>query len=168
MDLLKSENDKNVTVEFHEACLTGDIKKLKSLLSEKEKINVHRLDENFTLFHVVREGNADIVKILLSLGINVNEKGIGFTLLHVACEEGNLPIAEILLQNGADIDAIDVVLKWTPLDIAVWMENTSIAKLLLKNGCKINVRNHEGRTALELALKVGYLDGVKLLAFNGQ
>ena len=119
MDLLKSENDKNVTVEFHEACLTGDIKKVKSLLSEKEKINVHRLDENLTLFHVVRKGNADIVKILLSLGINVNEKGIGFTLLHVACEEGNLPIAEILLDNWADINAFNKILNETPLHLTV-------------------------------------------------
>ena len=168
MDLLKSENDKNVTVEFHEACLTGDIKKVKSLLSEKEKINVHRLDENLTLFHVVRKGNADIVKILLSLGINVNEKGIGFTLLHVACEEGNLPIAEILLENGADIDAIDVVLKWTSLDIAVWKENTSIVKLLLKNGCKTHVRDFEGMTALEMAMKEHYIDVVKLFAFHNK
>ena len=168
MDLLKSENVMNFTMEFHEACMTGDIKKVKSLLSEKEKINVHHLDENFTVFHVVRKGNADIVKILLSLGINVNEKGIGFTLLHVACEEGNLPIVELLLENGADIDAISKGANWTPLDVAVWKENTSITKLLLENGCKTNLRDFKGQTALEFALIEGYLDGVKQLAFHDE
>ena len=90
--------------------------------------------------------------------------------LHLACELGNLPIAELLLENGADIDAIVEGLnwKWTPLNIAVWIKNTSITKLLLKNGCKINVRNHEGQTVLEMAMKEGYLDGVKQLAFNDQ
>ena len=168
MDLLKSENDKNVTVEFHEACLTGDIKKVKFLLSKKEKINVNRLDEQDTLTHVVFMGDADIVKILLSLGVNVNEKGIGFTLLHVACEEGNLPIVELLLENGADIDAISKGANWTPLDVAVWKENTSITKLLLENGCKTNLRDFKGQTALEFALIEGYLDGVKQLAFHDE
>lgn len=168
MDLIKSKNDKNVTLEFHEACKTGDIKKVKFLLSKKEKIDVNILDEQDTLTHVVFMGDADIVKILLSLGVNVNEKGIGFTLLHVACEEGNLPIVELLLENGADIDAISKGANWTPLDVAVWKENTSITKLLLENGCKTNLRDFKGQTALEFALQERYLDGVKLLAFHDE
>ena len=66
------------------------------------------------------------------------------------------------------IDAIDVVLKWTSLDIAVWKENTSIVKLLLKNGCKTHVRDFEGMIALEMAMKERYIDIVKLLAFHNK
>ena len=80
----------------------------------------------------------------------------------------NSPITEILLENGADIDAITKDLKLTPLVIAVWNKKTSIIKLLLKNGCKTNVRNHKGQTALEFALIEGYLDGVKQLAFHDE
>ena len=119
MDLPKSENDMNVTMEFHEACKTGDIKKVRFLLSKREKINVNRLDKRFTLSLVVMKGNAEIVKILLSLGVNVNENDIGCTSLHVACQEGNSPITEILLENGADIDTITKDLKLTPLHIAI-------------------------------------------------
>ena len=90
--------------------------------------------------------------------------------MHYAVSIGTEIILKILLENGADIDAIVEILnlKWTTLNIAVWNENTSITKLLLKNGCKINVRNHEGQTVLEMAMKKGYLDGVKQLAFNDQ
>ena len=169
MDLLMSENDKNVSMEFHEACMTGDAKKVRFLLSKKEKINVNRLDEKVTLSqHVEIKANADIVYILLSLGVNVNEKGIGFTSLHVACHKGNLYIAEILLENGADIDAIVDSSNRTPLHIAIWNKNTSITKLLLKNGCKTNIRDFKGQTAFEFTLIEGYLDGVKQIAFNDQ
>ena len=169
MDLLKSETDMNVTMEFHKACMTGDVKKVRFLLSKKEKIDVNQLDEKVTLSqHVEIKGNADIVYILLSLGVNVNEKGIGFTSLHVACHKGNLHITEILLENGADIDAIVDSSNRTPLHIAVWNKNTSITKLLLKNGCKTNIRDFKGQTTLEVAIKEGYLDGVKQLAFNDQ
>ena len=169
MDLLKSETDMNVTMEFHKACMTGDVKKVRFLLSKKEKIDVNQLDEKVTLSqHVEIKGNADIVYILLSLGVNVNEKGIGFTSLHVACHKGNLHITEILLENGADIDAIVDSSNRTPLHIAIRNKNTSITKLLLKNGCKTNIRDYKGHTAFELVMTEGYLDGVKQLAFNDE
>ena len=53
MDLLKSENDENVTFEFSEACIRGDLDKVTNLLSRKEEIDVKQLDKYFTLQRVV-------------------------------------------------------------------------------------------------------------------
>ena len=77
-------------------------------------------------------------------------------------------IAKILLENGADINAIDKLCNQTPLHFTVLHQKTSIIELLLKNGCKTNLRNHKGLTGLELAMKEGYVDIVKLFAFHNK
>ena len=45
MDLLKSVNGENVTLEFYEACIRGDIDKATNLLKRKEEIDVRQLDK---------------------------------------------------------------------------------------------------------------------------
>ena len=156
---------------FIQACLKGDLNTLNNLLRRKEEIDVKQLDKYPLLKITVRKGHLDIARLLIGVGVNVNQtqpNSVG--PLHVACRLGNLPIAELLLENGADIDAIVECLswKWAPLNIAVLMKKTSITKLLLKNGCKTNVRNHEGLTGLELALKKGFVGIAKLIAFHNK
>ena len=168
MDLQKPDNDENVTLEFHEACKRGDLNNVTNLLQRKEEIDVKQLDTNYTLETAVKDGYSVIVELLLKIGVNANQKHSGLRPLHYACDIGNLKIVEILLENGADIDAIVEGGNQTPLDIAVWREKTLITRLLLENGCKTNIRDSKGQTALECALKEGYLDGVKQLAFNDQ
>ena len=160
----------NVTTEFRLACYYGDLEKLTNLLRRKEEIDAKQLDRCPLLVTAVIKGQLEIVRLLLKIGVNVNQSDsfLRSRPLHFACREGNLSIVELLLENGADIDAIVERLNCTALDIAVLHKKTSITKLLLKNGCKTNVRNHKGQTALELALNKGYLDGVKQLAFNDE
>ena len=57
MGLLKSENDENVTLEFHEACKKGDLDEITKLLSRKEEIDVKQLDKEFTLGIVAQNGD---------------------------------------------------------------------------------------------------------------
>ena len=98
----------DVTTEFIHACLTGDLDTLNNLMRRKEEIDVKQLDKCPLLKISVRKGHLDIVRILIRVGVNVNTThpitGIG--PLHLACRLGNLPIAELLVENGADIDAI--------------------------------------------------------------
>ena len=157
-----------VTNEFHKACINGDLKKVTNILSRREEIDVKQLDKEYTLEKAVLYGYPEIVELLLKIGVNANQKHSGLRPLHYACDIGNLKIVEILLENGADIDAIVEGANRTPLDIAVWREKTSVTRLLLENGCKTNIRDSQGQTTLECALKEGYLDGVKQLTFNDQ
>ena len=171
MELLKPENEDNVTMEFHEACKKGNIDKVTNFLQRKEEIDVVQLDNQFTLKRAVQNGDSQIVQLLLRTGINVNQKHTltGIRPLHCACAAwGNLAIAKILLDNGADINATEECYNQNALHFAVLNKKTSITKLLLKNGCKTNVRNHEGLTGLEMALKKGFVDIVKMFAFHNK
>ncbi|KAK9810142.1 hypothetical protein WJX72_005510 [[Myrmecia] bisecta] len=61
------------------------------------------------------------------------------TPLHLASSEGSYAVAEWLLQEQADINALDRF-KRTPLEDAVRGEFTEVAKLLLDHGAKIHER----------------------------
>ena len=108
---------------------------------------------------------------MLKLGVNVNEKErfFGNTPFQIACAIGLLPIAKLLLENGADINAIlknSNSAAPTSLHYAVFQQNAAIAKLLLENGCKTEVRNQQGLTGFEEALEKSYFAMVKLVAFH--
>ena len=158
----------NVTTEFRLACHFGELEKLTNLLRRKEEIDVKQLERRNLLLRAVMYGQSEIVRLLLTVGVNANQSDrfVRSRPLHFACLSGHLSIVELLLENGADIDAIVKGLNCTALHIVVFNKKTSITKLLLKNGCKTNVRNHKGQTALEVALNRGYFDGVKQLTFN--
>ena len=94
---------------------------------------------------------------------------MGIRPLHCACAAwGNLAIAKILLDNGADINATSECSIQTALHFAVLNKRTSITKLLLENGCKTEIRTQQGLTGLEIALVNGFVGIVKLFAFHNK
>ena len=136
----------------------------------KERIDVKQLDEDHTLPEVVRKKNVDILKILIGLGVNVNKQGVSpIAPLHWAVTSANnLPVANILIQNGANIDAITGWFRQTPLWFASAYRNVGTVKLLLENGCKTGIRNQNGWTALENAMRNGHIEVLKLFVFYGK
>ena len=59
----------------------------------------------------------------------------GRTILHEVAIEGSKEAAELLIDNGADVNAKDRTDK-TPLDRAIKYKETKIADLLRKHGGK--------------------------------
>ena len=163
-------SEEDVIKEFHEVCIRRDSEEFKNLLFREKEIFVKRYDMNDGLHRAVKNESLRIVKLMLDLGVNVNkkERNFGATAFLLACAKGNLPIAEVLLENGADINAIVKYqsLKKSPLHYAVFHQNAAIAKLLLENGCKTEVRNQKGLTGFEEALAKGCVGIVKLIAFH--
>ncbi len=96
--------------------------------------------------HRAYKTNIIMVYAILSSGIDVNVgDSKGRTALHDACWFGRPKLAELLLENGANVDAIDV-LGTTPLHSAVrtHSENIEIVQLLLKSGANIEARAQKG------------------------
>jgi hypothetical protein len=78
----------------------------------------------------------------------VNQKNFGgATALHMACREDNFAIAKILVENGADVNAIDNE-GWTPLMRASLAGNENIVMMLLNNGATGNNLNSVNESAI--------------------
>lgn len=81
-----------------------------------------------------------------SLVINQRNKG-GATALHIACREGNLEIAKILIDNGGNVNIQDNE-GWTPLMRASIANNSDLVEYLLLKGAKANLLNSQNESAL--------------------
>ena len=74
------------------------------------------------------------------------------TLLHVAVQQNHLELAQALIGDGADVNALtDDHL--TPLHMAAQNGNIAISRLLLEHGAKINAVDSKGWTPLDRAEK---------------
>ena len=81
-------------------------------------------------------------------GVLVNQKNIGgATALHIASREGFLEIAKILIENGADVNAIDNE-GWTPLMRANINGHHEVVGLLVSKGVGSGGLNYTGESAI--------------------
>ena len=80
--------------------------------------------------------------ILLKKGANIEATDDFQTPLHIACENGHLPIVQYLIEKGAKIDVFDGF-QQTPLHYASENNHNSIAQYLIKKGAKIEITNQE-------------------------
>jgi len=106
-----------------------------------------------------------IVQLLLQhFPDSVNERDVnGRTALHSAAIKGHLPLVNLLLENGADME-IENNLGEIPLDYAVYSGSEPIVQLLLQQSPRtIKARAKNGETLLHGAVREGHLSIMKLL-----
>ncbi|KAJ3499541.1 hypothetical protein NLG97_g247 [Lecanicillium saksenae] len=72
-----------------------------------------------------------------------------------------------LLEDGADINAIDEIGGMTALTHAAWLGAEDMVSLLLEHGANINLRDRDDRTALHWATEGTYAGLVEILLDHG-
>ena len=104
--------------------------------------------------HVAAQyGKIEAVKQQLAAGVDVDVKDRhGTTPLHWAAA-GHKEIAELLIANGADVNAKGVKDGGTPLHIATHLGHKEIAELLIAKGADVNAKHEDGGTPLDEAKK---------------
>ncbi|EFA03955.1 hypothetical protein TcasGA2_TC014099 [Tribolium castaneum] len=115
--------------------------------------------------HVEEE---ELEKVRL-LGANLNSpvKPHGTTLLHLACSEGNLKLAQYLIEHDADMEQKTTDNGAFPLWNACVNNHKQIVSLLLKNNCNVNTQTKEGNTVLHLTLLRGHKKIIETLLHSG-
>ena len=117
------------------------------------------------IYAAVKAGDLEKVKAFLKYDPSlVREKGDEFegTPLHRAADQGQTEIAELLLANGAKIDASDSM-GARPLHWAADEDRKGVVELLLAKGVEVDIRDNDGHTALHHAAAKGSREVTKLL-----
>ncbi len=123
------------------------------------------------LQEAVLEKNSVLVRLLLSLGADVNAVGSCGTALQIAARETEgCKLARLLLSKGADVNSpAQVPWSKTALQAAARSGNEEMVELLLNQGANVNAAPSRcgGRTALQAATESGKIGLVELLVNSG-
>ena len=129
------------------------------------------------LYKAVFKNCMTLVQALLDFQSEKVHLNLGFneTALHVACKKGYCDMIEILLEKGADVQAVNND-KYTPIHIVCRSLRCDCLKVLLGNKkSDLNQQNADGDTALHIVCKmvntetIEHLDIIliKILLENG-
>ena len=179
--------------EFFDAIRKGESARVGELLKQQpELIKASTKNGSSPVLYAVYAGHQDIAESLLATGIEPNifeaaatgriqrvrellkrDPGLvkayspdGWTALHL--NWGHLDIVELLLDNGADINAVSRNrFTATPLQGAAAAERLELARLLIARGANVNCRGEEGVAPLHEVAGNGQMEFAKLLLAHG-
>ena len=127
---------------------------------------------HLNLYEAAESGDIEAVKQHLADGTDIELKctGCGSTALGHAAKYGHNEIAELLIENGADVSAKSLK-GLTPLHYAAANGHKEIAELLIAKGAdvngKIEIAVDKGDTPLDWAIFNNYTETADLLRKHG-
>ena len=121
---------------------------------------------DISVIKAANKGDIETVKQYLDAGMDVNAKHKGRTLLHAAAGRGREVIAELLIDNGANVNVKDA-LAATPLHEAANIGDNELVELLIAKGADVNANDIYGSTPLHKAAHRGRKAAVTLFISKG-
>ena len=114
-------------------------------------------------------GDVEQVRVLLSQGADPDAaQGDGMTALHWAGENGDGAMAAVLIQAGANLEALTRIGGYTPLLLASRSGSATVVAALLEAGSDADVRTAMGgTTALHFAAAIGSAPAAAALLDHG-
>jgi ankyrin repeat protein len=154
--------------QFLRAVLNGNVAGIKQALGHGVNVDTtfqcNYCVAETALRYAVAVGRADIVKLLLELGANVDAKNFyGKTALMYAVAVGRTDLIKILLEKGANVNARDDYGN-TVMLLASSYGRSDIVKLLLERSADINAVHDGGKTALTITTETpAYLHQIDVI-----
>jgi ankyrin repeat protein len=152
------------------AAQAGNVAAIERLHQAGDPVNARfRLSRNGApttpMTKAIRNGDLPVVRRLLDLGASVHMlDGEPWSLLDAAVHNNRPELAQLFLERGADVNQVDKN-GYTPLLLAASIDfgDTTMIELLIKAGARLDVRNPEGKTSLDLAREYGHTRFVSIL-----
>ncbi|MBL7480899.1 Dot/Icm T4SS effector AnkG/AnkZ/LegA7 [Legionella bononiensis] len=157
---------------FAMAALQGDIPTVKKCLKAKWSVfSNNYMNDNSPVLMAIYSGRREVVKAMLTpiaRHINKQRKKDLATLLHIACRYGGWGIVEDLLNiSGININPLDIKGK-TPLMYAckstTITDERKLFRLLLNKGASLTIKDKNGFSALDHAVKNGHELAIEMIS----
>jgi ankyrin repeat protein len=97
------------------------------------------------------QGHIKLLRLLHESGAKQEVEGAIATPLHHAASAGHVESIIVLIELGAQVNALDRE-KWTPLLRAAAGGHREASRVLIARGADVSCVDHEGHTALHLAV----------------
>jgi ankyrin repeat protein len=152
-----------------DAAMAKDREAVKTLLKNGADANAAQGDGMTALHWASRNGDAELVQMLLFAGANVKATTRlgGYTALLMAAEQGHANVIAALLSSGADPKAANA-LGTTPLMLAAAAGNPQAVTTLVENGAEIEAKEKTfGQTPLMFAAATNRVEAIKALVKAG-
>ena len=132
----------------------GSIEMVKLLLCYGAKIDQPYIYNSIK--RAIYENKMDILKMFWKARPNLNQPCF-VLLLYSKVSSGEVEIAEMLIDNGLDVNSCDILVnEERPIHIAITytkINSIKITEMLLRKGASMKIKTKDGHTPLECALK---------------
>ena len=144
------------------ACDEQHVKCIEFLVEKGVETNLQDNEGSTALMIASRRGNKNIVEQLISKGkaeVNSQDHQGRTALMHSVhfqekwCQQADIAeVARSLIESGANIDLLDN-LGWSALMISCQNECVEVCSILLDKGANSSLKNIEGLTAFDIAMR---------------
>jgi ankyrin repeat protein len=137
---------------LHKAAGMGDFETTSMLVEHGADVRAVSEYKDTPLHRAAEMRNLEMARINRAMGIKSTYNW----------KEDNLKVAELLIENGADLNAQDKFGR-TPLQRTTPWNNLPVASLLVESGADVNLKDEDGMTPFQHAKAKGARDVAKML-----
>lgn len=150
------------------AAKANDVALVRKLIRDGGNVNAKDAIEDSAFLYAGAEGFNDVLRLTLANGADVaSTNRFGGTALIPASEHGHVETVRILIAAGVPVNHVNN-LGWTAMQEAILLNSggpnqQEVVRQLLDAGANPNIRDPQGRTALENADRLGFSEIARLI-----
>jgi ankyrin repeat protein len=151
-----------------QAAKANDVGQVSELIRAGGNVNAKDDIQDSAFLYAGAEGFNDVLLLTLANGADVaSTNRFGGTALIPASEHGHTETVRILIAAGVPVNHVNN-LGWTAMQEAILLNNggpgqQDVVRQLLAAGADPNIRDPQGRTALENAQRLGFEETVNII-----
>jgi uncharacterized protein len=165
---LSKEAQMDLDRQLIRAAKANDPALVKKLIEAGGNVNAKDDIQDSAFLYAGAEGFNEVLKLTIEAGADVKSTNrYGGTALIPAGEHGHVETIKILIAAGVPVDHVNN-LGWTAMQEAILLNNggprqQEAVRLLLEAGANPDIRDPQGRTALQNAERLGFTEIAELI-----
>ncbi|OFI38686.1 hypothetical protein BIU82_03620 [Arthrobacter sp. SW1] len=166
--VLSKEAQMDIDRQLIRAAKANDPAQVKKLIEAGGNVNAKDDIQDSAFLYAGAEGFNEVLKLTIEAGADVKSTNrYGGTALIPAGEHGHVETIKILIAAGVPVNHVNN-LGWTAMQEAILLNNggprqQEAVRLLLEAGADPDIRDPQGRTALQNAERLGFTEIAELI-----